>query len=48
MFLDQILILFCNNVLVFIVIWNQFNVPLLNKIINLYKKKSYWPQTFER
>ncbi len=36
------------NINIFTVTLDQFNVSLLNKSINFFKNKSYWPQTFER
>ncbi len=41
----------CNNVKVFAVTFDQVNVSLLNKIINLIynnNKRCYWSQTFEQ
>ncbi len=43
-----IYIYFFVTVKVFIVTFGLFNAYLLNKSINVYKKKSNWPQTLER
>ncbi len=40
--------IFCNKCIinVFTVGFDQFNESLLDKSINFFLKKSYWPQTF--
>ncbi len=41
--------IFCNILNVFTVTFDRFNVYLLNKNINFFKKKqTYWPWTFEQ
>ncbi len=38
--------LFCNIIKVFTATFNQFNASLMNKSINFFPTKSYWPKTF--
>ncbi len=38
---------FSNNISLYYNFFYPFNISLLNKSINFFKKKKYWPQTFE-